>query len=113
MAHKPAASKRAKPSFEIPSDAGNAESAAGWVFRETETLVEPIADVESKLHAALRAAPVSSREKSASDEVLATATEVFVLSATSVGFATLAALRLLEVPFVASKMILPNLKRSV
>src|SRR4051812_36518401 len=40
VANKSGSTKKAKPSFEIPSDAGAAESAAGWVFRETEAAVE-------------------------------------------------------------------------
>ena len=110
MAHKPAAAKKAKPSFQVPTDTGTPESAAGWVFRETN------APAQARPHAApASAAPASASAsaKSKSGGVLAAATEVFILGATSVGFATLAAMRLLEVPIAAGRMILPDRKRSV
>ena len=101
MAHKPAGSKKTKPAFEVPADAGTAESAAGWVFRESE------APAATPSPAAQTASLPGVRPHS----MLVAATEVFVLSATSIGFATLAAMRLLEVPIAAGKMILPEMKR--
>ena len=109
MAHKPAAAKKAKPSFQVPTDAGTQESAAGWVFREAD------APEQARAHpaGAIEPASASSGAGSKSGGVLATATEVFVLGATSVGFATLAAMRLLEVPIAAGRMMLPERKRPV
>jgi hypothetical protein len=107
MAHKrTTAAKKAKPSFEVPADTGMSESAAGWVFRETD------APPEAHSKAAAADPPVPSGAKGKSDGMLAATVEVFVLSATSIGFATLAVMRLLEVPLAAGKMILPDRGRS-
>jgi len=84
------------------------ESAAGWVFRET--------DAPRVTHSQAAAAPddpVSSGAKHKSGGMLGTAVEIFVLSATSIGFATLAVMRLLEVPLAAGKMIMPDRGRSL
>ena len=118
-ASKPAA-KKAKPSFELPVEADASESAAGWVFRDSETAAVIAKDhvatnyvstdrapehrVEENIITISIAPPTQEEAAPNSLSMLAMATEAMVLGATSIGFAVLAMVRLMEVTATAGEI---------
>ena len=103
---KGAAAKRAKPSFELPSDASSSKTAQGWVYRESEEKRAHVVVVESQIHEDAKPEPEGS--DAAPPHVFSSMAGVVVLSCTAAALTTFALIRWFSLPIAAATSIIPG-----